>query len=324
MYKRIFIPILFVFVIILSSCTNYSKYTGCQFSDDPDTIKICTTLFPQYDFAKQVGGDLVEVSLLIKPGVEAHSYEPEPQDLISLNESDIFIYTNDLMEPWVANRLLGTIENEKLIIVNASKNITLKETKHHHHHGEQDEEHHLDPHVWTSIHNAIIMIDTIKETLSEHLPEHKETFENNANTYKEELLALDQQFKVFFDRLDDRTIIHGGHFALGYFALDYDLSIQTIFESYSPDEDVTPQDIIALVELLKETGQKAIFQEEFIDSQTARVIKDEMKYQGHEIDILILHGLHNVTIQELEEGATYLSIMNQNLQNLKKGLTNHD
>lgn len=324
MFKRFYFVLFILVFFLLSACkSKQPAYFGCQFSDSPDTLKICTTLFPQYDFAKAIGGDLVEVSLLLKPGVEPHHYEPTPQDLIRLNRSDLFIYTNDLMEPWVKDRVMGAIENKQLIILNASQNVTFKETTAHHHH-EKGHHEHLDPHTWTSLSNATIMIDTIEEAMSQLKPEHHDLFQQNAAQYKQELLKLDQAFRDLFAALDDKTIIHGGHFALGYFALDYELNIQSIFESYSPDEDITPQDIIKLIELVKETNQRAIFQEEFIDSQTAHTIQEELKKQGLEVEILVLHGLHHITLQELEQGETYLSLMQKNYENLKKGLTTRE
>lgn len=326
--KHYFTMLFLLSSLVLFGCTKQSESAGCIFSNDPNTIKVCTTLFPQYDFAKQIGGNLVEVSLLLKPGTDPHSFDPTPQDMIRLNQSDVFIYTNELMEPWVAN-VKQAIENKNLVILNASKQITLLETNHDHDHGEhnhdeEDHDHHLDPHVWTSITNATIMIDTIKDVLIDLKPDHRETFERNAETYKNRLFELDQQFHELFSNLNNRTIIHGGHFALGYFAHDYDLNIITVFESYSSNEEVTGKNIIELIKVVKETGIETIYQEELIDSQTVRVIKEELDKDGHDVEIKILHGLHNVTSKELANGVTYYDLMAQNYLNLKEGLMNHD
>lgn len=321
---------LFLTLFILSACSTTKNSTGCQFSDNPDTIKVCTTLFPQYDFAKAIGGEYVEVALLLKPGTEPHSYEPKTSEIIQLNKSDLFIYTNELMEPWVVNKIMNAIENDELVILNASNDLTLIETNHESH-GHEDEEHdeehieeNLDPHVWTSIPNAIKMIDTITDTLSEISPEHAPTFQQNADSYKERLSNLNDKFIALFSTVEHKEIIHGGHAAMGYFAYDYDLEIHTVFESYSPNEELKTSNIIELVKLIKETKIDTIYHEELIDSQTARVIKDEVAKEGITLNILILHGLHNVSQEELREGVTYERLMEQNYKNLKVGLDHNE
>ena len=147
---------------ILLVCIMVFGLIGCgekKVERDSDKIYIVTTLFPQYDFAKQVGGDNVDVSLLLPTGVEPHSFEPTPKDIVNIQNADIFIYTGDYMEPWVA-RILSSIDTEKVLIIDASKGIELLDDQHHHeedccdnhhedeHHHEEDccEHHHEDEH----------------------------------------------------------------------------------------------------------------------------------------------------------------------------------
>ena len=158
-------------IIIFSACIVIIKPNGENKQDD-GKVQIVATLFPQYDFARQIGGDKVNVSLLLTPGTETHTYEPTPQDLIRINDSDLFVYTGKYMEPW-AERIVGSIDSDTKIL-DASKNINLihsEEDEHdeneedEHHHEEEHHHHEFDPHIWFDPQNAIVMVNNITEEL---------------------------------------------------------------------------------------------------------------------------------------------------------------
>jgi zinc transport system substrate-binding protein len=319
-------------LLALTACKN-TNVNACQFNDE-DTIKICATLFPQYDFAKQIGGDRVEVKLLLKPGVESHSFEPTAADIVNLNHADLILYTNSYMEPWIEKRLANALENKNLMLVNSSKYIEYLESDHDHEndhndeeehedegeHGEEDE-HLLDPHVWTSLHNASLMVDAILEAFIQIDPDNSDYYTQNAKNYKDKLEALDARFKDLFENSPSKTILHGGHATLGYFAHDYDLTVKTVFESYSPNEELKIANIKQFIDEVKSQANfiPVLYYEELIQPKTAEMIKKELEKGGITVELKMLHGLHNVSKSELENNVSYLSLMEGNYTNLKAG-----
>ncbi len=166
---------------------------------DTDKIQVITTIFPNYDFAKQIGKDKVEVKLLLKSGVESHTYEPTPKDMIDIENSDVFVYTGSEFEPWAEN-ILESI-NSEIKIVDTSKNVKLinkEEFEEHYENAEileeKHEEHHdessYDSHIWLNPENAMIMIDEIASNFCEIDPENAKYYTDNANDYKKQIMAL--------------------------------------------------------------------------------------------------------------------------------------
>ncbi len=277
----------------------------------PGRLQVVSSLFPLYDFAKNVGGDRADVSLLLPPGVEPHSFEPRPDDIIKLGKADIFIYTNNYMEPWI-NDILKGINNPGLVIVNSSKYIKfLKE--------EDEEEAHehggMDPHVWLDLTNAAKMVDAICEGFVKKDPVHKEFYRQNAESYKAKLLELDKKFSASLSSCKKRIFMSGGHYSFGYFAKRYNLRYVPAYYGFSPDAEPNPKDLIMLSKELKGNGLHYIFYEELVNPAVAKTIAGETGAK-----LLLLHGAHNISRDELDRNITFLSIMEHNLGNLKEGL----
>lgn len=293
------------------ACTTQSE----EATDQSQKLQVVTTLFPQYDFTKAIGKDKVEVRLLLPPGIEAHAYEPTPQDVVSIQKADLFIYTGENMEPW-ALKILESVKSDKLIVVDGSQGITLLDT-HESEEAESDdhEEGAFDPHFWTNPLNAIIMVDTILEALIQADPSNAAFYTENARLYKEELKALDRQLEEGLSELKSRTIINGGHFAFGYFAQRYDLDHVSPYEGFSPDAEPTPQKIAEMIDLMNSMQIKTVFYQELIDPRVAGIIAEETG-----ATLSLLHGAHNVSKDELKSGVTYITIMKGNLERLKAGL----
>ena len=327
--RKIKIIIIAVLAIILTTgCSaNNTNQTDTQVetdavSIDDEKIQVVTTLFPQYDFTRAIGGDKVEVSLLLPPGVEAHSYEPTPQDVVSISQADIFIYTGEGMEPW-AHKTIEGIDAIDLRVVDSSQNIELLTSDHDHDEEFEDEEHEeeehedgeYDPHIWTNPLNAIIMVDNILKALVEVDPTNAEFYTANAEAYKTELEKLDADIAEGLSTLETRTIIFGGHFAFGYFAHQYEMEYVSPYEGFSPDAEPTPQKIAEMIDLMNSLQVKTIFYEELLDPKVSRVIAEET---GANMELL--HAAHNVSKEELEQGVTYITIMRENLERLIGGL----
>lgn len=286
-----------------------------------EKIKIIASLFPHYDFAKRIAGEYAEVSLILPPGIESHSFEPTPREIISIMDSKIFLYTNDLMEPWAAE-LIKNVDKSSTIVVDLSASIELlkfdEDHSHGHDHEDSEDDNHegeYDPHYWLDLGNAMLMVASIKDALIEAMPEQRNTFEANAEALYEELKALDESFFDMMNHVSSKTILSGGHFAFGYFASRYGLDHKSPYNGFSPDAEPTPKNIAALIKSVKETGVKAIFYEELIEPRVAKIISEEAK-----VDMLLLHGAHNISKDELSSNISYVDIMKGNLERLKIGL----
>ena len=291
----------------------------CAMAQDAKSkVEVVTTLFPTYDFAKQIGKGKVNVSLLLPPGVEPHAFEPKPADIVRISKADIFVYTGKFMEPWVEDILNG-ISNKNLVVVDASQGIGLMADKDHDEEAEHEHGHHhhggADPHIWLDLGNDQIMVNTIAKALVQKDPANSTFYLDNAKEYNAKLIALDQRFKETLSTAKYKTIIYGGHFAFGYFVRRYGLEHDSPYEGFSPNAEPSPKAVAELINKLKVSGIKYIYYEELLDPQVARVIASET---GAKLELL--HGAHNISKDELNRGVTFIDIMEDNLKKLKVGL----
>lgn len=331
--KLSILMILTVFLMGFTGCT--SEKATSPAADNTNTnggksLQVIATLFPQYDFAKTIAGDNIDLRLLMPPGTEAHSYEPTPKDLVDIKNADVFIYTSFAMEPWVEKMLKEA--SPDTLIINATegvKYLTADEMglPEHAHEGEDqgntthtEEDHEgVDPHVWLDPTNASIMAGNVAKGLIQADPEHKALYENNLKAYQAELIALDLDIANTLGKIQNKEVIFAGHFAFGYFAKKYGLAYHSPYEGFSPDAEPSPQNIAAMIDLMKSENQKVVYYEELIDPKIARIIASETK-----AEMVMLHAAHNVSKDDLKNGLTYIQIMKENLDKLTKGLTAHE
>lgn len=353
---------LIVTVMVTASGCNMGKY-ACLDESKP---LIVTTLFPQYDFARQLVKDKAEVVLLLSPGVEAHDFEPTPSDIILINKADLFIYTGDDMEPWVA-RILDSIDNDKLTILNVSEGVETiceEENREHNHvhndeasgkedydeneeshsseihtdgtlneeshsedtsegniilgsdeHAGHDHSHNADPHIWTSPVNAMKMVENIEEALVKIDSENAEFYKDNAHDYIHSLEDIDAQFRDIVANSDTKTIYFGGRFAMSYFAHEYGLNYVAAFDSCQAESEPSARLIVRIIDMMRENDVFIVLHEEMTDPKAARIIADEIGGEA-----LLLHSCHNVSKAEMEAGATYVELMEQNVVNLRRAI----
>jgi zinc transport system substrate-binding protein len=277
---------------------------------------VVTTLFPLYDFARAVAGDKAQVTLLLPPGVEPHNFEPKPEDIVRISRADLVVYTNEYMEPW-AVKLLRTIAT-KPVVVDTSKGVTLlkagpEEDAEHAHGGEQ---HHrwMDPHIWLDFGNAQIMVQNIADGLIAKDPANRDYYAANAKRYQEELRKLDEEYQAGLSNCGKKVFLHGGHYAFGYLAKRYGLSYHSA-QAVNPDAEPTPVKIAELVKEVRANGLKYVYCEELLSPVTAQMIARESG-----ASVLLLNGAHNVSKDDFDKQVSFLSLMRQNLVNLRKGL----
>lgn len=298
-----------LFILISSGCGSIEK-------NSDDHLTIVTTLYPQYDFARQIIGDKGTVTMLLNPGTEAHDYDPTPADIISITKADIFIYTGEYMETWAADILSG-VDNKALKVLDVSKGIDLVKTDEHDDEENEEEGHHheYDPHIWTSPVNAIKMINNILDTIIDADPDNEEYYKKNAESYIKSITEIDDEIKEVVSKSKYDTIYFGGRFAMIYFVNEYGLKYISAFDSCSSETEPSAKLVTDIVDEMKANDAKIVFYEELTDPKAAESIADEI---GGEI--LLLHSCHNVSSEDFNKGVTYVDIMKKNIENLKIGL----
>ena len=302
--KKIILLIVCIFLASVFFACEEHQVTGT----DTPKIKVVATIFPLYDFSREIGRDKVDIHLIIPPGVETHGFEPKPGDIFRIQKADILLYIGVNMEPWVQD-IIKSLENDGPVIINAGKGIASEQDHNHAHKGASD------PHIWLDFVNAQEMVEHITAAFTEQDPAHKDFYLNNAAGYTKRLHDLDQKFRKAFRSCKKNMFIHGGHFAFGYFTKRYNLTYISAYRSYSPDTEPTPGDLIELVQKVKENNIHYIFYEELISPKLAETISRETG-----AELLLLHGGHNITKKEFDQGVTFISLMEKNLHNLRKGL----
>lgn len=296
-------------VLILASITSCrdSEKTGTR---EPQRTKVVVTLFPLYDFARSIGGERTDLTLLLPPGVEAHSFEPKPGDLVKINEADVFIYTGRIMEPWAEDMIKG-VTNRKLLIVDASRGTRMAKGDH------KTDDHNAglsDPHIWLDFENAGIMVRSIAAALEQVDPSGRDYYRQRADACHAMLVRLDDEFRSALKSCRNKEIVYGGHYAFGYMAARYGLKYQAA-QGISPDAEPTARDLARLVEQVRRERISYIFYEELTSPKVAQTISQETG-----AGMLMLSAAHNVTRDQFERGVTFEEIMKANLENLKVGL----
>ncbi len=309
--------------ILTVVCLLFSLAACSGNHSEKSRIHIISTIFPSYDFARQLvaGVDGVEVTMLIPPGTEPHAYEPGVQDMAQIKECDLFIYLGGEADQWVEELLATFGENEintiKMIdCVELLEEETIEgmQTGHHHHdeeitaHGENDE------HVWTSPANAIAISENIKSQLLVLDGENADKYDDNFINYKNQLSEIDKDLADL--RSAGKPIIVADRFPFRYLSQAYDIDYYAAFPGCSTESDPSAATIAFLETKIKETGAKAVFYTEFSSQKVADTL-----CEATGVKKLMLHSCHNVNKSDFENGATYVSLMKQNIKNLSEVLS---
>jgi zinc transport system substrate-binding protein len=301
-------------IIAMSGCSRREQAAS-------NKLQVITTLFPTYDFARSIGGQKAEVSMLLPPGMEPHSFEPKPNDIIRISKAGLFIYTNRYMEPW-AETLIKGIDRRKVRVVDAGQGVsylpTSAEDSHAHsgHDNHEDERHAggMDPHIWLDFGNAAMMADTILAGFVAADPANADYYRNNAATLTAQLSALDQRYRTGLQECATRTFLHGGHFTFGYLARRYVLEYRSL-SGVSSESEPSVTKMAAMVRQIKSSGVRYLFTEELLSPRLSETLAGETG-----VGVLKLHGAHNLGREDFQLGTTFIGLMDQNLANLRRGL----
>lgn len=317
--NKIFITHLRIFFIFLICSFSFKISYATHY--EYKKISIVTTLFPLYDFVKNIGGEKVEVILLLSPGVDAHNFEPKPSDIVTISKTNIFIYTGKYMEQWV-EKFIVKLDSSKIKILDASENIVLLQKKdflseekcsnHKHFHDHVAE---YDPHIWLDFDNAKKIVDDITNALVELDFDNSDFYKKNARDYKNRLTDLDNLYRDRLLKCRKKEIIYGGHYAFGYLAKRYGLRY-IASQGFSQDSEPSALKLIEMIKEMKDKKIKYIFYEELSSPKIAETIANETN-----AELLLLNSVHNISKLDYDNNVSYISIMEKNLQNLCIGLS---
>ena len=280
----------------LLACSN-------SFSSEKKIV-VVATIFPLYDFARQVAGDRAVVKLLLPPGIEPHTFDPKPRDILAVDNAAVFIYGGPVLEPW-ARRMAPAGHNAARVVVDATESLALQGI----------DKRHIDPHVWLDLQNDQLITRTIADALTKADPQGGAQYQKNAAAYCLQLSDLDSKIRVGLSHKKRDSIVYCGHAAFGYFAKRYGLNIISPYEGYSPDAEPTPRRITALIEAVKRYHATVVYYEELFSPMLAKTITAETGAR-----LLSLNAAHTVTADQFNAGITFIHIMEQDLVNLEEGL----
>lgn len=313
---------------ILAGCSAAGMKGGSSDASGDAKLKVSASFYPMYDFAQKVGGDRVDVTCLVPAGTEPHDWEPSTSDIRAISETDVLVYSGAGMEHWVSDVLDG-ISNDKLVTVEASDGVKLRELSaeaqaeeaeehahegHDHDHGHGEDASATDPHVWLAPLNAKTQLGNIRDALVKADPDGKETYDANFEKWAAELETLNSEFSNGLTDLPNKTIVVS-HEAFGYLCDAYGLT-QMPIEGIEADSEPDAQQMAKIVEFVQANNVKTIFSEELVSPKVAQAIADASGASVEE-----LNPLEGLSDEELAAGEDYLSVMRSNLDALKKALS---
>lgn len=305
--------------------------TGCGIKvKDPNKNHIITTLYPQYDMVKQIIGDdprlskIYEVTLIVPPGVDAHTYDPSVADMIKIKNCDLFIYTSHTLETWVEK--LNIEKYTKVLDLSDDERIELMKSEAHDEEHEEEHsghahEHEYDPHYWVYPIYAKYMVEEIRDILIDILPPGDKDFNivtinNNAERYIKQLEKFDEDIKEIVKLAKNKTFYFASPFSFFYWAHYYDLEYVLTYATCSTEVEPSISTIVEIINQIKQNNIPAIYIKE-LQSITAA----EMIANNTGAEILMLHSGHNVSKDDFDNPEiSFLSLMRQNVLNLARGL----
>ena len=385
--------------LVLGGCAQTGGSQGAfdASSEENGKLKVAVTLFPYYDFVRQIAGNQVDLQMVIPAGMDSHSFEPTPADIRTIQHADILISNGGTMEHWL-DETLAALDTTNMTIVTMMDYVDaveeeivegMEDADHDHEHthvyvaadhdhsgetpeehaahahedddhdhsGETPEEHaahahedddhdhsgetpeahaahsyeedtrsyvdhdgreeeiEYDEHIWTSPVNAMKLVDVIGDTLAEADPAHADTYHQGAENYKKELEEIDSGFREVSANRKRNMIVMGDKFPFRYLADEYQLDYRAAFSGCSSDTEPSAKTIAYLIDKVKEEQIPAVYYLELSSHRVAEIIGEETGAEP-----LLLHSCHNVTRAQFDAGITYVGLMRQNIENLRKGI----
>lgn len=294
-------------------------------------LRVVCTLFPYYDFVRQIGGDAVDVTLLVPAGRETHSFEPTPRDVIRISEADVFIYNGGESEQWVSDILDAAGENIPCVL-SMMDAAELYEEEYaegmqgasghghddhdDHDHGAEDTDAAYDEHIWTSPVTAMTLCRVIADALCQADPAHAEGYRARLDDYLTELTALDETFRGVVDGGSRKLLVFGDRFPLLYFCREYGLDYRAAFHGCAGDTEPSLSTLKYLIDLVREQQIPVVYTIELSSRKVAEAIAETTGAQ-----VRTFHSCQTVSRAEFDSGVTYLQLMEANADALREGLS---
>ena len=301
------LTVLFVVIAIVFCSCGIRK-------ENNDKMKVVTTIFPEYDFSRQIAGDNAEISLLVPPGTELHKFEPTPKDIISIQSSDVFIYVGGESDAWV-DKILESSELKNTRIIKLMEIVTLENEGISEGMEDASGESEYDEHVWTSPVNAVKIINCISNVFCEKDGKNAEIYAKNAKEYVSELEKIDAEFKNTVSEGRRKTIVFADRFPLTYFANEYNLNYYAAFKGCSEETEPSAATVSFIINKVKKEKIPVVFKIELSNGKMAKTVSEETGAK-----ILEFNSCHNITKKQFDSGVTYLELMKNNLSALKEAL----
>ena len=274
-------------------------------------LNIVCTIFPPFDFAREIAGDKAEIKRIIEPGIESHGYEPTLQDIAAIDNCDIIIYVGGNTDSWVEKIIKNSSKKDKKIIkfLDIIEPLALDEEHHQGQHQPSD----IDEHVWTSPKNAIVLIEKISEAICEIDKENNEFYKYNTENYLKEIENLHNELEEIVEKSAKKPLIFGDRFPFRYLVKDYGISYYAALAGCTSDTEPTISSINNLVSKIEENEVEIVF---YVDSSDGTVADKICSLTGTQKKLL--HSCHNISADELEEN--YVSLMKKNIEVIKEAL----
>lgn len=328
--------LIFAIVLLVTMITS-AVLAVVHFTTQDKRAKVVVTTFPIYDICREVMGTEEDLMLLMDNGVDMHSYSPNAGDIASISGAELFIYIGGESEKWVpsvinsANNInlktLSLMEVEGMTLIEESDEHII-DGEHEHEHGEEggseleghdkEHEHEHDEHIWLSIKNAIVMTESIRDSLTLVYPERQELFKVNAEKYISKLRLLDSEYESSI-KGSAQTLIFADRFPFRYMVNDYNLKYYAVFSGCSTETEASTETIAKLVEKINECNVDYILVLETSDKKVANSCKNNGNCKSG-LEILEINSCQSINHSTMQTDS-YLQIMTKNLVILKKALT---
>ena len=311
------------FIILASMVMASLSACSAPVKKKSDKLKIVTTIFPEYDWVNAVLGDKAsdaEVIMLLDNGIDLHSFQPTATDIANIADCDVFIYVGGESDGWVADALSEATNKDMKVInlLDVLGDKVKEEEVVEGMEGEEEEEIEYDEHVWLSLRNAQILVREISDVLGEADPDNKDTYTKNADSYIEQLESLDNDYKIVVDNATYKTVVFGDRFPFRYLVDDYNLSYYAAFVGCNAETEASFETVVFLANKVDELGINNVLVIENSKKDIAETIIENTESKSQ--SILTINSMQGTTSKDAKEGATYLSIMQDNLDVLNEAL----
>lgn len=377
--KMRLVALMLICSLIMSGCQSKEKDSGLNAARQQKSdgkLQVVTTIFPYYDFARQVAGEYADVTMIVPAGMDTHSFEPTAEDMVTIGQADVLIYNGGELEGWVP-QVIEAAENENLFVdamidyvdadgevdaedthsdeihdaddnddslaeeiaeekaeaqeerredeleatrkinhdVDEYDDLTEEDTLSEHNAGDGHSHDDGDEHIWTSPENAKEIVEQIAKDLGKADEKHKEEYLKNAEKYIAEIDRIDQEIESVVDRANSRYLVFADRFPLRHFVEEYDLDYIAAFSGCGSETEPSAETIAHLTDIVKERQIPVILKIELTSSKVADSIAEASGAQ-----VRTFSTCHNVTKEEMADGVTYVSLMEQNVAILKEAL----